>query len=180
MGPFFMMIQSDEYGDFYGRYISKSNGNSLIDLLHENTKRASYLFDAISEKNSNFKYAEDKWTIKEVFGHLIDTERIFCYRALVLARNEEKPVAGYDHNAYIKAADFNRFTLQQLAGQYNAARIQTISLFNSFTSDELLRRGTVNEVTFTVRAIGYVIAGHEIHHRQVLEEKYLRTIELKS
>lgn len=166
------MIQKDEYGEYYGRYVQHSNGSDLLQLLIDNSTRMMKVFDNLDDQKALFRYEAGKWSIKEVLGHLIDTERIFNYRALTLARGEENSLPGYDHDCYMKVADFDRYSLNDLKNQYSVTREFTISLFGSFSDEELMSKGVVNGSPFTVRALGYVIAGHEKHHRAILTERY--------
>ena len=168
-----MQIKENEYGEFYAGYVKLSNGKPLIDRFKNRTAEMTNLLNTISEEQSIYRYEKDKWSIKEVIGHIIDTERIFSYRALALARGEENPLMGYDHNQYVANAGFDRFKLEDFNIQYRATRGATIALFSNFDEMELLRGGVVNDSNFTVRGLGYVIAGHEMHHLKVLKEKYI-------
>lgn len=168
-----MKIEKTEYGDFYERYVKLSNGVPLDDLFRSNMKEVLDLFEGLTEEDSMYRYENKKWTLKEVLGHMIDTERIFSYRALCLARGETEPLPGFDQNLYVKEARFNEESLRQLKDQYQKNRHSTLALFSAFNDEELLRRGTISGFSFTVRAAGYVIAGHELHHLNIINEKYL-------
>lgn len=168
-----MKIEKNEYGDFYERYVKFSNNTPLVELLQANSTEMNDLIDGLTEDDALYTYGDDKWTLKQMFGHMIDTERIFCYRALCVARDEPKPLPGFDQDVYMKSVDFNSKDLANLKAQYNATRQSTIALFSSFTDEELLRRGTISGCSFTVRAVGYVIAGHEIHHFNIINDRYL-------
>lgn len=168
-----MNIEKNEYGEFYERYVKLSNNTPLDDLLKSNAKEMNDLFEGLSEEDSLYKYEEGKWTLKQVLGHLIDTERIFNYRALCVARREPNALPGFDQDIYVNNADFNAMPVSKLKEQYNATRQHTIALFSHFSDEELLRRGTISGHSFTVRAAGYVIAGHELHHLNILNERYL-------
>lgn len=166
-------LPPDEYGEYYKGYIHHIEYSELDTQLSANLKTAIDLLDSIDEEKALYRYEEGKWSVKEVFGHIIDTERIFTYRALAIARGEENPLAGYDHNQYVNAAGFDDFELVKLSEQYQTTRAATLSLFQSFTQNELLKRGVVNGSNFTVRGLGFVIAGHELHHFQILRDRYL-------
>ena len=168
-----MKIDPNEYGEFYARYIRLSNNVPLIDQLLSNATELNQLFSGLSNEDALYKYDTGKWTMKEVLGHLIDTERIFSYRALCLARGESKPLPGFDQDLYMQHVDFNQQSLNQLIDQYETNRQSTISLYSNFTDKELMARGTISNTEFTVRATGYVIAGHELHHLNRMNEKYL-------
>ena len=168
-----MNIDPSEYGDFYERYVKLSNNVPLIDQLLSNAEEMKNLFLGLSDKDALYRYEDGKWTLKQVFGHIMDTERIFNYRALSIARGELKPLPGFDQDLYMKQTKFNDQSLDQLQNQYEATRQSTIALFSSFSDEELLRRGTISDYLFTVRATGYVIAGHELHHLNIINERYL-------
>ncbi len=168
-----MKIEQNEYGDFYERYVKLSNNVPLKDQLLSNAEEMKNLFLGLSDEDAMYRYEEGKWTLKQVFGHMIDTERIFNYRALCLARGEPKPLPGFDQDEYMKLTNFNEQPLDQLQEQYEATRQSTIALYSNFTDEELLRRGTISGYSFTVRATGYVIAGHELHHLNIINERYL-------
>jgi len=166
------VISKDEYGEYFDRYIQYSNGSDLHELLTAHRVKMNGIFKNLDEEKALFRYEKGKWSIKEVLGHVIDTERIFNYRALALARGEKNPIPGYNHDQYMKVADFDRFTLKDLQNQYSVTRDYTLSLFGSFKDEELISKGVVNGSPFSVRALGYVIAGHEMHHRSILKERY--------
>ena len=168
-----MFIPENEYAEFYKGYISYSNEIDLFEQLKTNAKEIEIWLKNLSEEDALYRYEDGKWSIKEIFGHLIDTERIFSYRALAIARGEQKPLPGYDHNAYVEEAGFDLLSLKILLSQYQTTRKATIAMFRSFTDRQMLRMGIANENTFSVRALGYSIAGHEIHHLNVLSERYL-------
>lgn len=166
-------LQSDEYGEYYTGYIRHVVHSDLETQLKESQKSAIELFGSLDDEQALYRYETGKWSVKEVLGHVIDTESIFIYRALALARGESAPLAGYDHNKYVSEAGFDRFTVDELVSQYNRTRAHTLSLFHSFDDKELLKRGVVNGSNFTVRGLGFVIAGHELHHLGILKERYL-------
>lgn len=167
-----IIINKDEYGEYYDRYVQHSNGSDLLKLFSENRAEMIEIFKNLNDKKALYRYEPNKWSIKELLGHLIDTERIFNYRALALARGERNSLSGYDHDQYMKNVNFNRFSVKDLQRQYSVTRDYTIELFGSFDDDVLQSKGVVNGTPFTVRALGYVIAGHEIHHRSILQERY--------
>jgi len=170
-----MQIDKSEYGSYYGRYIELVNGIPLESLWASGMNDVITLMDSLTDEEALIRYEDDKWSLKEVIGHMLDTERIFCYRALAMARGEED-IKGYDHNVYLENADFDRFSLSSLKKQYHITREYSKSLFESFNREELQRTGTVNNSTFSVRAMAYVTAGHEQHHLHIIAEKYLPVI----
>lgn len=166
-------IPDDEYRDYYSKYIELTTGLNLFDQLEVNRENLKIIFKGLQEEKANYAYAEGKWTMKEVLGHITDTERIFNYRALALARGEKVSLPGYDHDQYAENANFQDLPVEFLLNDYELVRNSTISLFRSFDDEQLMRRGIVNDSEFTVRSLGYVIAGHELHHQQILREKYI-------
>ena len=120
------------------------------------------------------RYAPGKWSVKEILGHLNDTERIFAYRALRISRGDQTPLAGFEQDDYVRNGPFARHPLEDLIEDYIAVRRATISLFRNLDEAAWTRRGVASENEVTVRALAYMIAGHELHHRRILEEKYLK------
>tara|TARA_R100001143_G_scaffold52481_1_gene47627 strand:+ start:11196 stop:11735 length:540 start_codon:yes stop_codon:yes gene_type:complete len=167
-----LALKSDEYGEYYADYIRHVVNSDLMSQLIENQKSAMELFGSLDDSKALYRYEEGKWSVKEVLGHVIDTERIFNYRALALARGEKNPLMGFDQDLYMEKVDFDRFSMKDIQSQYSVTREFTLSLFGSFSDDELLSKGVVSGAPFTVRALGYVIAGHEMHHRSILKERY--------
>ena len=127
-----------------------------------------------TEADGDLHYAPDKWSLKEVLGHLNDTERIMSYRALRIARSDQTPIEGFEQDDYVRNAHFASRPLEDLIEDYIAVRRATVSLFRNLDEEAWTRRGTANNNEVTVRALSYIIAGHELHHRRILEEKYLR------
>jgi uncharacterized damage-inducible protein DinB len=121
----------------------------------------------------DYRYAEGKWTIKEIIQHIIDTERIFSYRALRISRNDKTPLPGFEENDYVDNTDANKRGLQELLTELSAVRHATLLLFKSFSEEQLARIGIASENEISVRAIGFIIIGHQKHHQKVFEERYL-------
>ena len=160
-----------EYFNFYISLVDETlNVLSALDQVHQRTNE---LLDSITEEKSNYAYADGKWTIKELLVHMIDTERIFCNRALRFARNDQTDLPGYDHDNYVPYSGANERDLSAIINEFNWVRQGTIALFNSFTPEMLDRKGTANGNDLTVLSIGFIIAGHETHHVNILEERYL-------
>lgn len=166
-------ISPDEYGDFYSRYIEKSKECELFEQLEYGSRQLTDLLQLINEEQALHRYEDGKWSIKEVVGHMSDTERIMAYRALTFARGDDHSLPGFDQDSYVEAANFNEMSLQDLIDDYNSLRSSTISLFTSFNDSMLEARGTASESEFSVRALGFVIVGHEMHHIEILKDKYL-------
>lgn len=163
-----------EYGDYYSRYIDKYRGDNVLDTLVQQGQEARDLFDSRSDAEALFAYQPDKWTIKELAGHLADTERVFAYRALRIARGDTTPLHGFDQDEFILRARFNELPISFLVESLVAVRSATVLLFRSFNEDELSRIGTASGVPLSVRAAAFIIAGHERHHLDFLKSHYLQ------
>lgn len=166
-------LKSNEYAEYYSNYIKQVGSSSLIDTLGESAKALNDLFKTISDDEMNFKYADDKWTIKEILLHIIDAERVFAYRALRFAREDKTSLPGFEHNDYVVVSNANKRSKASLLSEYNAQRASTIQLFSNFTDEMLLNIGIASGNPMSVRALGFVIAGHEKHHSNIIKERYL-------
>jgi hypothetical protein len=166
--------ERNEYAPFYETYISKVQGSDILATLDDHRRQMLLLLSGRTESDGDIRYAPGKWSVKEVLGHVCDGERILSYRALCIARGEAAPLPGYDENAYVANAPFSRHPLPDLIEDFIAVRRATLSLFRNFDDDAWMRRGKANNHEVTVRAIAYIIAGHELHHRMALQEKYLK------
>ncbi len=164
--------QPDEFGEFYEDYINLVDELNVIQSLIQQGQRVYTFIRQLSADKAKHRYADDKWSVKEIIGHLVDTERIMAYRALCISRGEQTALPGYDHEAYVEQGNFDQRSLQNLSVEYDALRNANISMFSSFTKDQMLRKGTANGVTISVRALAFIIAGHEKHHLTVLKDKY--------
>jgi len=162
-----------EYGDYYKNYIDQCRGKTLLKQLHDGKSELLNLLSPLPEEKTLYRYDEGKWSIRQVIGHMIDTERIMAFRALAFARGEQQPIPGYDHDAYVHQANFDERPAADLLEEYKTNRGSTIHLFSSFTSDMMTRKGTASDVEFSVRALGFIICGHELHHINVLKVHYL-------
>jgi hypothetical protein len=162
-----------DYNDYYQQYIDLVDGDDVIKILEENNKYAQNILNSFPQSKGNYRYAEGKWTIKEVVGHLMDTERVFCYRALAIARGEKKQLPGFDQNEYVLSGKFCSRPLYELTYEYRLLRESTILLFKSFEESVLQNRGNANGSDVTVLAIMFMTAGHEKHHLNVLKERYI-------
>ncbi|MXV14860.1 DinB family protein [Hufsiella ginkgonis] len=165
--------QPEESAIFYRTYINKTKD----DVLHELEEQAFTFPDLLRNlpaEKGDFAYAEGKWTIKEMTGHVIDTERIFVYRALRIARKDKTPLAGFEQNDYARHSRYHERSLESLADEFELLRKANLFLFRSFTEEELSQAGNASTYDITVRAMLFVIAGHVNHHRGILEERYLR------
>ncbi|MBQ0787979.1 MAG: DinB family protein [Oceanihabitans sp.] len=166
-------LNASEYNPYYETYVGKAADLSLLDGLSESFNTTLDFFSKLPEDKMEYAYAEGKWTIKEVMQHIVDTERVFAYRALRFSRNDKTELPGYDQDAYTPSSESNRRTKASLMEEYSHVRESTISLFKSFTNEMLLLSGKASGGNMSVRAIGFIVVGHEKHHCQVIKERYL-------
>jgi uncharacterized damage-inducible protein DinB len=167
--------QLETVPSFYKGYIENVKDLDVMDALEQSSKTTLDVVKSIPEDKGEFRYAEGKWSIKELLAHMIDVERIMAYRALRFARNDKTDLPGFEENDYAPEANAHGRTIKQLAEEMSRIRLTTIDLFNSFTPEMLLREGTANKNILSVLNLGYIIAGHEIHHRKVMTERYLKS-----
>ena len=170
--------QPGEYAPYYDRYISlvhhdQTPGNDIHAALEDQRREMLLLLCGRAEADGDLRYAPDKWSLKEVLGHINDTERIMSYRALRISRGDATPIEGYEQDDYVRNGPFAGRPLADLIEDYIAVRRATVSLFRNLDEPAWSRRGVANKNEVTVRALAYIIAGHELHHRRILEEKYL-------
>ena len=159
---------------FYRNYVALVPESNPVDALRASLESAQSLLHGLPEYMAGHRYAEGKWSVAEVLCHLMDGERVFAYRALRFARGDRTPLAGYDQDLYAPQTNAAQRTLESLAGEMARLRICTIDLFESFTQDMLARSGEANQSVLTVRALGFIIAGHERHHIRILRERYIQ------
>jgi len=155
----------------YADYPALVNGDPIVVLQRQATEFPEFL-SAITAK-ADYAYAPGKWTIKEVVGHIIDTERILVYRLTAIARGEQSPLPGFEEDAYVAAAHFSDRSLLSLSEEFSALRTANMYLFRSLTTEELSRSGTASQKPNTVERLRLTIAGHLTHHIQVIKERYL-------
>lgn len=168
--------EANEYAEYYGKYIAKVPGADVLSILESQRLHMLQLFAGRSERDGNFRYAPGKWTIKEVLGHVTDAERIFTYRALRIARGDQTPLASFEQDDYVKNGGFAGRTLAHLVEEFGAVRGASVALFRSFDDAAWSKRGVASQKEVTVRALGFITAGHQIHHRVILEEQYFPAI----
>jgi uncharacterized damage-inducible protein DinB len=164
--------QPGEYAPYYQRYISLTEGDDILNALDQQRRQMMLLLSGRTDEDGDFRYAPEKWSAKEVLGHICDTERIFAYRALRIARADATPLEGYEQDDYVRNGPFAHRHLTDRVEDFIAVRRSTLSLLRSLDEAVWSRRGIVNKNEISVRALVYIIAGHELHHRRILEEKY--------
>jgi len=168
-----MKPDQSDYAPYYDNYIKLVEGEDILKILNDQSKITQDVLNSFSEHKGNYRYADGKWTVKEVVGHLLDTERVFAYRALCIARAEKKSLPGFEQDDYVKEGNFNRRELFELNYEFRLLRESNLLLFRSFAPEMLWKRGFASEASVTVLAILFIIAGHEKHHIKVLREKYM-------
>ncbi len=163
----------NEYAGFFSTYIKAVDNITLIEELEISVHDLIRFVQNIPMDKFDYRYAEGKWTIKDIIQHLIDAERIFSYRALRISRNDKTPLPGFEENDYVDNTDANTRNIQDLLSEMAVVRQSTLSLFKSFSQQQLERMGTVSNNQISVRAIGFIIIGHQKHHQKVFQERYL-------
>ena len=166
--------QPGDNAPYYDRYISLVPGNDILAAFDEQRRETLLLLSGRTEADGDFRYALEKWSLKEVLGHVNDTERIMSYRALRISRGDQTPIEGFEQDDYVHNGPFARRPLSDLVEDYIAVRRATVSLFRNLDEAAWTRRGKAADNEVTVRALAYIIAGHELHHRRIIEEKYLK------
>ncbi len=166
-------LKEGEYPEFYQKYISLLSNENLISLLESQKGEKIRFMSSLKPENLSFKYAEGKWTVAEVIQHELDTERIFQYRALSIARNDKTSLPGYDQDAYVPFSNANNRSISEFINEYEIIRNSGIALFKSFDEEMLKRQGSSNGFNLSVAAAGFIIAGHEKHHLKLFKTNYL-------
>ena len=165
--------QKGDYALYYEKYVALVPSGDFLEILQEQRRELTRLLSPLTEQQAEFRYAPGKWSIKEILGHINDAERIFAYRLLRIARGDQTPLPGFEQDNYIEPGNFSARTLADLLYEFSAVREATVSLIRSLDDAAWLRRGVASQKEVTVTAIDFVIAGHERHHRIILEERYL-------
>jgi hypothetical protein len=164
---------AEEYAPFYETYISKvpTDSDPALELTAQ-LESVPALLAGVTESRAGYRYAPEKWSIKEVIGHLSDSERVFSYRMLRIARADTTPLPGFDENEFMKTAGFDGRTLRDVLAEFTAVRASTLALVRSLDPDAWARRGTANGKTISARALLYIIPGHVNHHMGTLRTRY--------
>jgi hypothetical protein len=161
-----------EHAPYFSRYVDLVADGNIVGTLAAQLDRTLAHLKTIPDEDSLKRYAPEKWSVREVVGHMIDTERIFAYRALRIARNDHTELPGFEQDDYIPAGQFDRRPLPNLLEEFAAVRHSNLLMFRGLDQEAWARQGLVNKNPMSVRAAAYVIAGHELHHMRVLHEKY--------
>jgi len=165
-----------DYAPYAEQYVVLVSGDDILGALGNQLKQTTTLFSGRSKRDGNFRYAPGKWTVKEVVGHVADTERIFAYRAMRFARGDQTPLSGFEQDDYVRGARFTERRLADVVEEYADVRRANLDLFRSLDEEAWRRRGVANNSPVTVLALAYIIAGHELHHRKIIEERYFPAI----
>lgn len=165
-------ITPEEYAPFYANYINKVPDISLRSALDESLAELVMYLTHVPEDRFDHAYAPGKWTIKECLQHIIDTERIFAYRALAIARGDKTPLPGFDQDDYMRKVDLSGRSFRKMIEEFRALRKSNLTMFKSLTATDLNRVGTMSDTTISVRALGFIMAGHVFHHAELYREKY--------
>lgn len=165
--------EPSEYAPYYHRYVSLVPAGNLLETLEQQCEKTRFLLANLDENEGDTRYAPGKWTVKEVLGHIIDTERVMAYRALRISRNDPTPLPGFDQEIFIANGPYAGCELTSLLEEFHAVRRSSILLFNHLQPEAWDRAGNCDGKPVTVCALAHIIAGHEIYHRRILKDKYL-------
>jgi uncharacterized damage-inducible protein DinB len=166
-------LKENEFNAYYKSYIDQSTAINIVKGLEQNFDVVMSFYKSIPFEKHDYAYAENKWTIKDVLLHVIDTERIFAYRALRIARQDKVPLPGFEQDDYVVTGNAKARSLDNLLEEYKSVRQSTIMLYRSFNTSALMAIGEASGSQISVRALGYIITGHENHHNEVLKLRYL-------
>jgi hypothetical protein len=167
-------LNQNEYSEYYDYYISLNKTDDIILNLENQLEATCNFFNSLPIAILEFQYEIGKWTPKDILQHIIDAERVFTYRALRFARFDTINLPGYEENEYAEVANATSRTIEELITEYKLVKLSSIHLFKSFSEKMLLNIGEANNTPISVRAIGYIISGHEIHHINIIKERYLK------
>lgn len=168
-----MRPNKGDYPEYAQKYINLIEGDDIIWILHQTSKEMSDVINSFPQSKGDYSYAEGKWTVKQVIGHLSDTDRIFAYRALAIARNETQPLPSFDQDLYVEKGFFDSKTLSEISYEYRLIRESNLLLYKSFDISVYNNRGIAAGSEVTVLGILFMVAGHQKHHINILKEKYL-------
>ena len=168
-------LQPGDYNPYYQPYIAALGEADLMDTMRRQRNNFPEFMENIPDDKWQYAYAKGKWTIAEVLLHVIDAERVFQYRALRIARGDHTPLAGFDQDAYVPNSGAGKRSRESIIEEYRAVRQATISLFSTFDAEALNQRGTASKSEVNVAALGFIICGHQKHHRNIIRERYLKS-----
>ncbi|WP_426492233.1 DinB family protein [Hymenobacter sp. 102] len=172
MSQYHTLPAATEYAPYYHTYVKLIPGDPL-DALRQQPRELRQLLAGLTEEQGTFRYAPGKWSIKENLVHMLDTERIFAYRALRIGRGDTTPLPGFEQDDYVPVSGADARSFTDILAEYDAVRAATLSLLESFTAEAVSRQGTASGQPVSVRALAYILPGHEAHHLTLLRERYL-------
>jgi len=168
-------LQPTEFNEFYARYLDKVPDNTSLKEGFESDKETIIrFFSSISKDKLEYRYQPEKWSIKEVLQHIIDTERVFMYRILRIARNDTSPIEGFDQDIYIKPLEADSKTIEDLLNEFSVTRLYSINLLNSISEEHLKNMGVANNTPVSARACAFILLGHSVWHIEIIKERYLK------
>jgi len=167
------VLNSNEFHPYFKDYIQLVEHEPILLLLEKQLDILNKLTEKLTDEQSLFRYNPGKWSVKEVIGHIIDTERIFGSRAVTFARNDSNALPGFEQDDYVREAEFDARPLSNLCDEFYHLRKSNIAFFSALNENQLLRKGKANDVIFSVRSVAYIMGGHFAHHINVLNEKYI-------
>ena len=165
--------QETEYAAYYGKYVSLVPDADIVNTLTKQMNDTLAAWRAVPADKADHRYAPGKWSTKEMMAHVVDTERIMAYRALRIARGDKTPLPGFEQDGFISNTDWSGQTIADLADEFEAVRKSNLHLFRSFTDSAWKQAGTASDNPITARALAYIIAGHELYHQEILQNRYL-------
>lgn len=168
-----MRIDINQVPEFYRPYLRFLEDQSVIEHLQHSAKDFNYLLNTFSNEKAEYRYAEGKWSVKDLIQHVIDAERVFAYRAMRFSRNDNTELPGFEQDDYALHAASDSRDIKDLMSEFTSTRYSTISFFSSLDEVHLTRKGIASGVEFSVEILGYIISGHLLHHLEVIREKYL-------
>ncbi|MCA0152981.1 DinB family protein [Winogradskyella vincentii] len=166
-------LNPEEYNPYYKQYIDKTSDLDIVNGLKQNLISVTEFFESIPQEKHLYAYAENKWSILDILLHIIDTERIFSYRALRIIRKDKTPMVGFDQDEFVISGNANNRSMESLIEEYKSVRKSTITLYSNLRSESLKLIGEASGSNISARAIGYIITGHENHHISIIRERYL-------
>ena len=169
-----IIFHPEQVPPFYRRYVDHVKTFELLQAFEVSLEKSIAMIRSIEESKGDYAYAPGKWTIKEPLYHTLDAERVFCYRALCFSRNDKTELPAFDENAYVPESNANALTMQNILTQTINLRKTTMDLFSTFTPEMLMRTGVANKTQVSVIGLGYITAGHQLHHMDVLAQRYLQ------
>lgn len=165
--------EKSEYAAFYETYVSLVDETEIVAALENQIGEMQKLFAGVSDERASYAYAEGKWNIRQLFGHVIDGEKVFAYRALRFSRNDQTPLAGFEENFYVSNSNFDDYKIADLLEEFSLLRKANVIFFANLTDEMWSRTGTASENSISVRALAYIMVGHVRHHAKILRERYL-------